>query len=167
MAELALHIRSSFRKATTLVPTDGTALRANNFDALRLLLAVLVVWSHAFALRLGSEDTEWFSLLLAGQYNSGHAAVLGFFAISGFLITASWQKRKSTGQYLKSRIARIVPGYVVAITICSLVVVPLYSSRGFGELSAREIGGLVSNVILQNYVIKSNAFGDHAVNGSL
>ncbi|RYF09581.1 MAG: acyltransferase [Oxalobacteraceae bacterium] len=107
------------------------------------------------------------AVLLAGQYNSGHAAVLGFFAISGFLITASWQKRKSAGQFLKNRIARIHPGYLVAVTLCSLVVVPLYSSRSFGSLSLHEIGGLLSNVLLQSFIIQSNAFGGGPVNGSL
>lgn len=167
MADLTFDTRISMRKAASLVPTDGTALKANNFDALRLLLAVLVVWSHSFALWADDEKSEWLALLMAGQYNSGHAAVLGFFAISGFLITASWQKRKSVGQYLRSRIGRIVPGYFVAITICSLVFIPLYSSREFGVLNASEIGGMLSNVLLQNFIIPSDAFGGGPVNGSL
>lgn len=167
MANLAVSAPANLGKAATLVPTDGTGLRANNFDALRLLLAVLVVWSHSFALWSDSERSEWLAVLMAGQYNSGHVAVLGFFAISGFLITASWQKRKSAGQFLKSRIARIHPGYLVAVTLCSLVVIPLYSSRSFGVLSLQEIGGLLSNVLLQNFIIPSNAFGGGPVNGSL
>lgn len=167
MPSIALSATAKSGKATTLVPIDGTALRANNFDALRLLFAVLVVWSHSFALWSNSESSEWLSVLMAGQYNSGHVAVLGFFAISGFLITASWQKRKSALQFLKSRVTRIHPGYLVAITLCSLVVVPWYSDRSFGTISPREVGGLLSNLLLENFIIPSNAFGGGPVNGSL
>ena len=72
-----------------LVPADEATLRRNNFDAIRLSMSLLVVWSHSFALWLGSESSEPVSLLMAGTYNSGNLGVLAFFAISGFLITLS------------------------------------------------------------------------------
>lgn len=150
-----------------LVPHGADALRANNFDAIRLAMALLVVWSHSFALWKGSEEGEPISLLLGGSYNAGNIGVLTFFAISGFLITLSWLRARTWRDYLRRRIARIHPGYLVAITLCSLLVVPAFSSRAFGQLSPQEMFGLVSNLWLRGYIIPSDAFGGGAVNGSL
>lgn len=150
-----------------LIPIDEQAQRNNNFDAIRLAMAVLVVWSHSFALWYHSEATEWLSEVMAGTYNAGNIGVLAFFAISGFLITASWQRSRTWKSYLKRRVARIYPGYLVAVTLCSLVVVPVFSSRTFGDLRGPEIAGLFSNLLLKNYIITSDAFGGGPVNGSL
>jgi len=130
-------------------------------------MALLVVWSHSFALWFGTETNEPFSLLMAGTYNSGNLGVLAFFVISGFLITLSWLRSKNWRDYLLRRVARIYPGYLVAITLCSLIVVPAFSSRRFGALTASEVGGMASNLLLRNYIIASNAFSGRAVNGSL
>lgn len=150
-----------------LVPTERDALRTNNFDAIRLGMALLVVWSHSFAIWYGNEDGEWLSRLMGGVYNSGNVAVLAFFAISGFLITLSWQNSKSWLVYLKRRVLRIHPGYLVATTLCSLIVVPLYSTRDFADVTASELWGMVSNLGLRNYIIPSDAFRAGPVNGSL
>ena len=150
-----------------LIPRDPTALRANNFDAMRLAMALLVVWSHCFAIWQGSEAGEPLSILFAGAYNAGSIAVLVFFTISGFLITLSWDRSTSALSYLRKRVARIYPGYLVAITLCSLVVIPVFSSREFFRLEPHEIGGLASNLLLRNYLIPSDAFGGDAVNGAL
>jgi peptidoglycan/LPS O-acetylase OafA/YrhL len=150
-----------------LVPADPATLRRNNFDAIRLAMALLVVWSHSFALWLGSEKDEWLSLLTGGVYNSGNIGVLAFFAISGFLITLSWQRSKSWISYLRRRVLRIYPGYLVAITLCSLVIVPAFSSRHFGYLTVAEWRGMLTNLLLRGYVIPSDAFHGGAVNGSL
>lgn len=150
-----------------LVPADDGALRRNNLNSLRLIMALLVVWSHSFAIWYGSEDGEWLSRLTAGTYNSGNLGVLAFFAISGFLIPLSFLRSASWRSFLRKRVARIYPGYLVAITLCSLVVVPLFSSRRFGDLDGRELGRLASNLLLRGYIIPSDAFGGGAVDGSL
>ena len=154
-------------KGDMLVPRDPDRRAANNFDALRLFFAILVVWSHSFALWYGSEEGEPLSRLMNGAYNAGNIGVLGFFSISGFLIALSYERSSSLWIYLRRRIARIHPGYLVAVTLCSLVVVPLYSSRAFLDLRAREIAGLFSNLLLRNFIIQSDAFNGGAVNGSL
>lgn len=161
------NIGLELRQRLYLIPQEKGGMRVNNLDLFRLVFAVLVVWSHSFALWYGTEDSEWLSVVMGGEYNSGNVAVLGFFAISGFLITMSWEKRPSAAQFWRKRIGRIYPGYLVAITICSIVIVPLYSSRSFGDLSASDMVGLLSNLLLKNYIITSDAFGGGAVNGSL
>jgi peptidoglycan/LPS O-acetylase OafA/YrhL len=63
--------------------------RENNFDSIRMALAVLVIFSHSYPLGTGSEIREPLVLLTHKQVTAGHMAVDLFFIISGFLITAS------------------------------------------------------------------------------
>ncbi len=55
----------------------------------------------------------------------GELPVDGFFALSGFLITASWMKRRSTKDYALSRFLRIMPGFWVCQLVVAFVVAPL------------------------------------------
>ena len=84
---------------------------------------MLVVWSHSFALYFGSENREPISLLTKGAINSGKVGVYVFFIISGFLITQSYERSASALSYLRKRICRIYPGFIVATIICAFVIV--------------------------------------------
>src|ERR1700743_1286518 len=96
----------------------------NNFDSLRLIFAVLVILSHSFPLGRGSNDTEPLSVITNGALTLGDLSVWGFFVISGFLITQSWLRSSSTGKYLKRRVARIYPGFIVMSLVSALLIVP-------------------------------------------
>lgn len=153
-----------------LIPSDWQARGGNNFDAVRLAMALLVVWSHSFALYLGTEASEPLSLLFNGTYNSGNAGVMVFFIISGFLVSHSYRASRSPGQYMARRIRRIYPGYLAATSLCAFVIVPLFSS--VANLSAWEVAKtLGGNLLLRNYFPPSNAFTanpvPNAINGSL
>lgn len=142
----------------------------NHFDLIRLSMSLLVVWSHSFALYRGTESSEPASLLFNGVYNSGKIGVMIFFIISGFLITKSFIRTKSTWLFMQSRIKRIYPGYLVATTICAFIIVPLYSSNwSFTFFEAAKTLG--ANLLLKNYFPPSNVFAanptPNAVNGSL
>ena len=58
-----------------------------------------------------------------GQTSLGEIALLGFFVISGFLITRS-AERLPAGRYLWHRALRILPGYWVCLLVVGLVVAP-------------------------------------------
>jgi peptidoglycan/LPS O-acetylase OafA/YrhL len=151
-----------------LIPANLNALKRNNFDTIRLSMAVLVVWSHSFALYYGSEESEPLSILMRGTYNSGNLAVLVFFVISGFLICHSYLHKKSFLHFLNRRVRRIYPGYITATLIGAFIVVPLFSSRMLKDFSIGEISKAVGlNLLLQNYVPPSDVFGRGVVNGSL
>lgn len=106
-------------------PRQGSAAgSANNFDTLRLLFAVLVILSHSFPLTRGSNDTEPLSRLTLGQVTFGNISVWAFFVISGFLITRSWQRSPKVLKYLKRRVARIYPGFIVTAVVTALAIVP-------------------------------------------
>jgi peptidoglycan/LPS O-acetylase OafA/YrhL len=149
-----------------LAPLKPTSHAANNFDAIRLTMALFVVWSHSFAIYKGSEETEPLSVLLNGTYNAGNIGVLVFFIISGFLICQSYNQRKTIRNYFERRVRRIYPGYLVATAICAFIVIPIFSSHA--DLNAAEvIKTLGFNLLLQNYFPPSDVFGGLPLNGSL
>lgn len=84
--------------------------RQNSFTFLRLFFALAVVFSHSFPLGGFGEDP--LSKATGGQAQIGVLAVLGFFVISGWLITASAQ-RTPIWRFGLNRAARILPGFTV------------------------------------------------------
>ncbi|MFJ9693493.1 acyltransferase family protein [Kitasatospora sp. NPDC101183] len=96
--------------------------RANAFGALRLLLAVAVVASHVYPIGWGHPDPLWD---WSGQQTDlGKSAVVGFFAISGFVITGS-ALRLSPARFVWHRMLRIVPGLLASLLFCATVLAPL------------------------------------------
>ena len=92
---------------------------ANNFDALRLLAAMLVLFSHSYPLTgTGPDPVLW---LTAGHTDGGAAAVAAFFVISGFLVTRSVLTR-TPADYLRSRLLRILPALAVAAFVQTFVI---------------------------------------------
>jgi peptidoglycan/LPS O-acetylase OafA/YrhL len=96
----------------------------NNFDTLRLIFAVLVVFSHSFPLGRGSDATEPLFVATRGQVTVGNLSVWAFFAISGFLITQSWVRSPSPIKFLRRRVARIYPGFIVTAVVSACIIVP-------------------------------------------
>src|SRR5262245_9967431 len=100
--------------------------RGNNFDFIRFALATFVVFSHSsHALNRGDHDLDPLLGLTWNQERLGNLAVNGFFAISGCLVTASWERSARALDYFRKRVLRIYPGFVVAWLVCILVVAPL------------------------------------------
>ena len=103
--------------------------RRNTLDVVRIALALLVAFSHAIVMRTGHEP-RW------GNSTLGDLAVDGFFVLSGFLVTASYQRiATSTGRpglwtvvrFGWHRFLRIMPGFWVCLMVVALVVAPLVS----------------------------------------
>jgi peptidoglycan/LPS O-acetylase OafA/YrhL len=96
--------------------------RANNFTAVRLVAALLVLYGHSFALNppSGREDLSH-SLNLPGSHVVG---LYVFFLISGYLVTQSLANH-SLGFFIKSRLLRIVPGlaFSVIVTVAACAVI--------------------------------------------
>jgi peptidoglycan/LPS O-acetylase OafA/YrhL len=96
-------------------------LRApNHFDFLRFLAASLVLFSHSFMLT-GMGTLEPLAVLSGHRTDLGHVAVAIFFALSGFLIAGSWDKRRHFPDFISARIVRILPGLAVMLLICIAV----------------------------------------------
>ncbi len=90
----------------------------NNLDFIRFFLATSVIFCHSFAIYLGYDKfkvTEPFMIWSQQQISIGTVAVNFFFIISGFLILKSFESSKNTIEYLKKRVLRIYPGFIIAI----------------------------------------------------
>lgn len=96
--------------------SNPPAIRDNNFDLIRHLAATGVLVSHAFPIALGRSHPDPIQETLNGV-TIGSLCVAAFFAISGFLVTASWQRFEIFGGvtgFLIARSLRIFPGLFVA-----------------------------------------------------
>jgi len=93
--------------------------RSNALNAWRLALAGEVIFWHTYPVRghLPSVRAVLQLLLCVG--------VDGFFAISGFLITASWISNPRLREYLAARALRILPGFYVCMIVTAFVFAPL------------------------------------------
>jgi peptidoglycan/LPS O-acetylase OafA/YrhL len=141
-------------------------MHSNAFDAIRLVAAFAVLFSHSFAL-LGLREPSIFGRTL------GSVAVYVFFSLSGYLICQSWERDPSSKRFLVRRMLRIAPGLVVAVIFCALVVGPMASGLPLHRyLSSPQVWSFVVDNIL---LFRSNSalpgvFQSqpiHAVNGSL
>jgi peptidoglycan/LPS O-acetylase OafA/YrhL len=89
------------------------AHRQNNFDLLRIGAAALVFLSHCWSLTESGRDPA--DALMLHVFTGGELGVWIFFAISGYLVTASFMTRGSAIAFAKARILRIYPAFVAAI----------------------------------------------------
>jgi peptidoglycan/LPS O-acetylase OafA/YrhL len=86
----------------------------DNFALLRLLLAAAVVVSHGMAVGTGRYEDELF--VVSTGFSLGSHAVNGFFAISGFLVTMSFDRR-GWNDYVVARLLRIYPAFIVGALV--------------------------------------------------
>ncbi len=105
--------------------------RTNNFDALRLLAALGVVVGHGHIL-VGAPGPVPSVLGLASHY----FGVSVFFAISGWLITGSWERSRSVPLYVVSRALRILPLLWLVVLVSVLVLGPVMTTLPLGRYLA-------------------------------
>ena len=108
--------------------------RDNHFNLIRLVLASLVILSHAPELVDGDRHRELLTRAF-GTLSFGELAVDGFFILSGFLICQSWANAPKFRPFLVKRVLRIFPGFIVASLVCALLVPVLVTDLGsyFGQ----------------------------------
>lgn len=96
--------------------------RENLFNFIRVVLASLVILSHAPQLMDGDAHRELLMIATRGNYGFGAFAVDCFFIISGLLITHSWMRSRGLPDYLRKRFLRIFPGFIAACLLSAFVV---------------------------------------------
>ncbi len=114
---------------------EGLALRQDNFLLLRMLAAALVIYGHGFAVVVHGGERDVFARMGWGHY-SGALAVDAFFLISGFLVSASFLRRRNVLAFLWARTLRVVPAYAACLLGCSLVLGAIYTSLPLGQYLA-------------------------------
>src|SRR5215213_3445470 len=149
---------------------DVSAGQANNFDALRFFLAILVVFSHSIPLTsvAGVDPLEWLS---GGTTYLGDQAVNSFFIISGYLITASWIRSSNLLSYFQKRVLRIYPGFIAVSLICLLIVGPIGAANVSHYFQDLPLLGSALNIGLLNKLENPPVFSylpyPDQLNGSL
>ena len=157
------------------MPAEAGARRANNFDALRLLAAISVVFSHSFLIAEGSEASEPFAWLTGNQCILGLVGVFVFFVISGYLVTESWCRSPNPRRFVSRRLLRIYPGLLVNGLVCALLLGPLVTSLPlrayFADPALRGFLGSVATLDPGPLHLPGVLFADNSVgllvNGSL
>lgn len=91
----------------------------NNFDALRLIGAFLVLVSHQFAL-----SGRWEPKAI-GDHSFGNLGVLIFFSISGYLVTSSWLSDPNMLRFAARRTLRMAPALCVSMPLTWAVIAAL------------------------------------------
>jgi peptidoglycan/LPS O-acetylase OafA/YrhL len=125
-------------------PNSRSTRRNVQFDLFRIIFAILVLLSHAPEITDGNPSRELF-YRMTHQHTFGDLAVDGFFLLSGYLIVQSWASRPQLSAFLKKRALRIIPGYMFAALLSTLVVGSLAPAA---PLFFRNLGGtFVASVI--------------------
>lgn len=108
--------------------SEGLAGNRNSLGIIRLVLASAVIFSHAFY--IGGWGHDPFLDLVRDQESIGGIAVLGFFAISGYLITKSGMGADAL-QFIWRRALRIFPAFWTVLIVAAFVVGPIvWASMG-------------------------------------
>lgn len=142
-------------------------LKVNNFDALRLIFASMVMVFHVGVL---SQEP---SLAWATGWVSGTFGLQGFFVVSGFLVTMSYDRSRSLSSYARKRAQRIAPAYVTVVLGAALLLVAMSRLDWWSYFTDPEWRSYVFwNLLLANFTSPDlpGVFEDNykqAVNGSL
>lgn len=140
------------------MPNPAPAFVRNNFDLIRIVTALLVLVNHSLG-HLKLPVPGWYSVVQQFQ------RVPMFFVMSGFLLSASFERNNNLKQYFTNRLTRIYP----ALWMCLLITVVLFSLLGGVSflnteaapwLAAQGIGFIYTPSFLHN-------FGFGSYNGSL
>lgn len=94
--------------------------RVNNFDFIRLLAALQVLFIHGYH-HFDLRSLDWLANIV-GIF----PGVPIFFVTSGFLISASLEKSPSLTQFFKNRVLRIYPGLWACFLFSCLVVFSVF-----------------------------------------
>ncbi len=101
--------------------------KRNNFDFIRFLASILVIFSHSFALSVVSNEP--LSEFSAGRFTFGSIAVAIFFIISGMFICQSFQRSASIYTFTLSRCLRIFPALIPLTILTTFVLGALVTSE--------------------------------------
>lgn len=140
-----------------LLEPARTEFKINNFDLLRILAALQVVLVHSTGhFQLGGPGVaRWLNCF---------PGVPIFFVISGYLVSASFERQPTVRAYLKNRLLRICPGLWVCVLITAGIVL-LLGFRPSTRIDYLWLPAQLAGMIFTPPFLKSFGFGSY--NGSL
>jgi peptidoglycan/LPS O-acetylase OafA/YrhL len=140
-------------------------IRANNFDAVRLLAAAAVLVGHSMEIT----GRPTYGLVVS---SISTFSVCVFFAISGYLVTISWLRDPHPAGFAGRRARRIMPGLAFVVVTCTFLLGPAVSTLSIpvylgSYATIRYLGNLV---FYTSYALPGTFATNpipYAVNGSL
>ena len=94
--------------------------RENNFDFLRLFAAGMVIYGHGWVLATDAGPGFW-------GVPFARIGLDIFFAISGYMVTGSWQRTPNLLRFLAKRSLRIFPGLIACVLATAYILGPRLS----------------------------------------
>ena len=125
---------------------ESARLEKNNFDLLRLLLALIVCLVHAYELS-GFQQLKWITATF-----SSSVAVKAFFVVSGFLIFMSYERSPSPFSYARKRLRRIYPAYFAVIIGCAFGLLAISSASSSDYFSLAWGKYVLANLAFMNFL---------------
>ncbi|WP_437680147.1 acyltransferase family protein [Sorangium sp. So ce131] len=147
-------------------PAARIAARENNFDLVRILAALQVALFHASAHMKVPPEGVWAHLAEVLRVFPG---VPIFFVVSGFLISASYERNPDLRSYFRARLLRIYP----ALWVCLAISLAVAGAFGFLPpdvvLSPHFAAWLAGQITLVQFYNPPflRGFGVGVLNGSL
>lgn len=145
---------------------EGANAHRNNFDLLRLGLALTVCLVHTYEL------SAYPALIGLEHWLSAGTAFHAFFVVSGYLIYASYERTPSLRDYFGKRARRIYPAYLCVVLACAF---GLYFASGLppaAYFNGQWLRYLLANLTFLNFLAPTlpgvfTAQNVAAVNGAL
>jgi len=132
--------------------------RKNNiFDYIRIILAIFVIVAHCYPLFFGIGVSDPITKKILVTESLGGIAVIGFFTLSGFMITQSMMNSKNNKQFFGKRLIRIFPALIVMLLLTVFVLGPIVYN---GNIANYFKSSSVWKYLVQNI----NLFGNTAYN---
>ncbi|GJM02050.1 MAG: acyltransferase [Rhodomicrobium sp.] len=146
--------------------SDYMGGRNNNFNLLRVIGALLIMFGHAYFIS-GVADISFETHPVL--YTIGHTALNMFFTMSGMFVTASWQKRLSVVSYTTSRVMRVMPGLLLVTLVTALVIGPFVSELSLAEYfsSSASWAYILATMLLQPDMTLPGVFENQPMAGEV
>ncbi len=151
----------------TTGPIERFAAHQNSFGFLRLLFAALVIVSHTPELVDGNRSRELLTRMF-GTISFGEFAVDCFFLVSGYLIAGSFLANPQLSAFLRKRVARIYPAFIVSSLLAIAIAAPL-AGTNLSTLEASAINNVGRALLLQSPFVPGVFAGSHhaVLNGAV
>lgn len=105
----------------------------NNFDFLRVVAALFVIYAHQHGI-MGLPEPS-----VLGLHSVGGLGVMIFFTLSGYLVSGSWNSDPNVSRFIARRFLRIWPALAIAVLFTAFVLGPAISTLSLADYFSRPL----------------------------
>lgn len=146
--------------------TDRISFADNSFDLLRLFAAFEIMWYHLCDFIPAAVDKTSFYSVFSRWAGFSVQGVVILFAISGFLIPASFERSRGSLDFIKKRLVRLYPALAVSFFVTFTIIMVVY--RPQLDLKKIAVWFATQLTVLQSYTPDFlRGYGSGTPNGSL